>query len=391
LAKITGILALLALMFSVRQIRYSFPREVIYLILLVGQLSLASLMSPVWRGGAVYTTLDFAKVLLIVIVISIAVNTVKRLRQLIFVQAASVAIIAAVAEWKGRSIIGRLEGALGGNYSNPNDLALAIVISLPLCLALLLLSRSSLRKAAWALAILVMLYTLFLTGSRGGFIALVVTAAVFLWEFAVRGRRRYLLVLAGLSGAILWLSSNGMLADRLNGTFNSQEDVASAYGSAQARLDLFWRSVEVTKEHPLFGVGPGNFQELSGSWHVTHNAYTEMSSEGGMPALILYVSILWFGFKNVRATKRFGWGQKELVVLAGGLQASLAGYVVGSVFASTAYQFFPYLLVANTTAVFSIAKITALRSKESKSVSQSTLENEAYAQTSESGMSWHLG
>jgi O-antigen ligase len=391
LAKVAGLLALLALIFSLRQMRPFLPREVIYLILLVGQLFLAAVMSPVWRGGAVYTTLDFAKVLLVVIVIAVAVNTVKRLRRLIFVQAASVAIIAAVAVWKGRLNVGRLQGALGGNYSNPNDLALAIVISLPLCLALLLLSRSRFRKAVWALAILVMLYTVFLTGSRGGFIALVVTAAVFLWEFAVRGRRRYLLVLAGLAGAILWLSSNGMLADRLNGTFNSQEDVASAYGSAQARQDLFWRSIEVTKEHPLFGVGPGNFEELSGSWHVTHNAYTEMSSEGGMPALILYVSILWFGFKNVRTTKRFGWGQKELVVLAGGLQASLAGYVVGSVFASTAYQFFPYLLVGYTTALFSIAKITALHSKQSKSVRQATRENEAYAQTSESGMSWHLG
>jgi putative inorganic carbon (HCO3(-)) transporter len=390
-AKITGVLAWLALMFSLRQVRYSFPREVIYLALLAGQLFLASLMSPVWRGGAVYTTLDFAKVLLIIIVISLAVNTLKRLRQLIFVQAASVAIIAAVAVWKGRLIVGRLEGTLGGNYSNPNDLALAIVISIPLCLVLLLRTKSRLRKAAWSLAILMMLYTIFLTGSRGGFIALVVTAAAFLWEFAVRGRRRYLLVLAGGAGAILWLSSNGMLANRLNGTFNSQEDVASAYDSAQARQDLFWRSVAVTKQHPFFGVGPGNFEELSGSWHVTHNSYTQMSSEGGMPALILYALILWFGFKNVRATKRCGRVQRELVILAGGLQAGLAGYVVGSVFASTAYQFFPYLLVSYTTALFSIAKITALHSKESKSVSQKTFENEACAQTSRLGMSWHLG
>jgi len=372
LGKMAGVLALLALMFSLRQFRSSLPREVIYLILLVGQLFLAAAMSPVWRGGSVQKTLDFAKVLLIVIVMSVAVNTAWRLRRLILIQASSVALIAAVAAWKGHLVGGRLEGTLGANYSDPNDLALAIIISLPLCLALLLLSRSRLRKAAWALAILVMLYTVFLTGSRGGFIALVVTAAVFLWEFAVRGRRRYFLVLAGLAGAILWLSSNGMLADRLNGTFNSQEDVASAYGSAQARQDLFWRSVEVTKEHPLFGVGPGNFEELSGNWHVTHNVYTEMSSEGGMPALILYVLILWFGFKNVKATKRFGWGQKELVVLAGGLQASLAGYVVGSVFASTAYQFFPYLLVAYTTALFSIARNTFSHSKVSKSVS---LEN----------------
>jgi O-antigen ligase len=235
-----------------------------------------------------------------------------------------------------------------------------------------------------------MLYTIFLTGSRGGFIALVATSAVFLWEFAVRERRRYLLVLAGVAGAILWLSSNGMLANRLNGTFNSQEDVASAYDSAQARQDLFWRSVAVTKQHPFFGVGPGNFEELSGSWHVTHNSYTQMSSEGGMPALILYALILWFGFKNVRATKRFGWRQKELVVLAGGLQASLAGYVVGSVFASTAYQFFPYLLVAYATALFSIAKITALHSKESKSVSLKKPDGETYQDKTEFELARHF-
>src|SRR6266849_3849880 len=183
LAKITAILALVALMFSLGQIRSSLPREVVYLILLVGQLFVAAALSPVWRGGAVQMTLDFAKVLVIVFVLFVAVNTARRLRQLVFVQAASVAVIAAVAVWKGRLLLGRLEGTLGANYSDPNDLALAIIISLPLCLALLLLSGNRLRKAAWALAILVMLYTVLLTGSRGGFFALIVTAAVFLWEF----------------------------------------------------------------------------------------------------------------------------------------------------------------------------------------------------------------
>src|SRR5438309_9047019 len=57
LAKIAGVLALLALMFSLRKYRSSLPREVIYLILLVGQLLFAAGMSPVWRGGAVQQTL----------------------------------------------------------------------------------------------------------------------------------------------------------------------------------------------------------------------------------------------------------------------------------------------------------------------------------------------
>ena len=145
------------------------------------------------------------------------------------------------------------------------------------------------------------------------------------------------------------------------------------------------------KEHPLFGVGPGNFEQVSGYWHVTHNAFTQMSSEGGLPALILYVLILWHGFTNVRATKRLASRRTESSLLAGVLHASLIGYVVGSVFASVGFQFFPYILVAYTTALFSIAKNTASHSKKSKSVSQSTLKNEEHAHTTESDMSWHLG
>jgi O-antigen ligase len=390
LAKITGILALLALMFSFREFRHSLPREVVYLILLVGQLLLASAMSPVWRGGAVQVTLDFAKVLLVVVVIFVAVNTGKRLRRLIFIQAASVAVIAAIAIWEGHVLGGRLEGMLGGNYSNPNDLALAIVISLPLCIGLLFLTRNKLWKAAWALAMLAMVYVVFLTGSRAGFISLMITALVCVWNFAIRGRRRYFFVVVSVVGVILWLSSGAMLSKRLNETLDSKDTTSEAYGSSQQRQQLFWRSIHITREHPLFGVGPGNFKELSGVWHETHNTFTQMSSEGGLPALILYVLILWHGFTNVRTTKRLASRRTESSLLAGVLYASLIGYIVGSVFASVGFQFFPYLLVAYTTALYSIAKNTASHSRVSNSVMQSTpIINGAYAHTTESDMFWH--
>jgi O-antigen ligase len=379
LAKIAGFLALLALVFSLKDIRQRFPREVVFLSLLIGQLLVASFLSPVWRGGAFQVTLDFAKVLMIVLVIIAAVGTSQRLRMLIFTQAVSVSAIAAVAIWKGRLILGRLEGILGGNYSDPNDMALAIVMSLPLCLALLFLSRNRAWKILWAISILMMTYVVFLTGSRSGFLALVVTVAVSLWEFAIRGRRRYLLALAALAGVILWQSSGGTLVGRLKGTFNPKEDTAAAYDSAQERQLLFWRSVEVTKEHPLFGVGPGNFDEVSGYWHTTHNSFTLISSEGGVPALMLYVLILWCGFKNLRATKHLARGKTESSLLARALLASLAGYVVGSLFLSEAYQFFPYILVAYTTALFRIANKPASRSKERGTVSQDNLERETWA------------
>jgi putative inorganic carbon (hco3(-)) transporter len=368
LEKFTGILALLALVFSLRHIRLRLPREVIVLFFLLVQLFLASAMSPVWRGGAFQTTLNFAKVLIVVISTIVAVNTAKRLRQLIFIQAASVAVIAAVAIWKGNLLAGRLEGILGGSYQDPNDLALVIIISLPLCLALLILNRNRLCKTVWALAILVMIYAAFLTGSRGGFLSLIAVTGVCLWVFAIRGRRRYLLVLAVLGAAFLWQFSDGTVFARLKGTLDVKEGVALADSSSQQREQLLLRSIEVTEEHPLFGVGPGNFYTISGNWETTHNSFTLMSSEGGIPALILYILILWFGFKNLGAIRQLAQGQAESKLLAHALHASLAGYVVGSFFLSVSYQFFPYILVAYTTALFSIAKKSAPRLKACEAV-----------------------
>lgn len=365
LAKISGIVALLALLFSFSQIP-PLPREIVYLALLIGQLLVSAALSPVWRGGAFQATLEFTKVFMAIVVMAAAVNTPRRLRLLVFAQAASVAAVASVTLWKGYLLQGRFNGFLGGDYADPNTLALIQVISLPLCLALLILTRSWIWKAAWTSAIVVMTLLIILTGSRGGFLAFIVTVAVGLWQFAVRGRRPYLIVLAALLGAIALQSSGGMLVGRLKGTFSSEEDTAGAYSSSQQRQGLFWRSVEVTKEHPLFGVGLGNFAQLSGSWHVAHNAFTQMSSEAGIPALILYLLILWSGFKNIRVAKRFANSPRETTLLANALHASLAGYLVGSWFLSVSLSFFPYFLVANTTALLWITKKSVVPSTPNK-------------------------
>jgi O-antigen ligase len=364
LAKVAGVLALLAFLLSLRKIRQRFRPEVICLIFLFLQLFTAALLSPVWRGGALSTTLDFGKVVLIVLVMFVALSTAKRLHKLLFVQAASVAAISAVAVWKGHMLGSRLEGVLNGNYSNPNDLAISIVISLPLCLALSFLSRGRFGKAAWAFAAVVMGYAVLLTGSRSGFISLAIATGLCLWEFAIRGRRFYLLALASVIGIVLCVFSGSIVGERLKGTFNPADDVASAYGSAQQRQQLLWRSIEVTAQHPLFGVGPGDFQVLSGDWHVTHNSYTQIASEGGLPALALYLTIFFYGFHNLRAAKRLSRRNGELNLLAGAIRASMVGFIVGSFFASYAYQFFPYFLVAYSTALFRVSRNASTVTKQ---------------------------
>jgi hypothetical protein len=62
-------------------------------------------------------------------------------------------------------------------------------------------------------------------------------------------------------------------------------------------------------------------------------------------------------------------------LFTGGLWASLAGYVVGAFFASTAYQLFPYFLVAYTTALFNIASGSGQKVQPGKSPLQTWTPN----------------
>jgi putative inorganic carbon (HCO3(-)) transporter len=363
LAKIAGILAFIALALAIGKVRQKFAPEVIYLIFLFGQLWLTVPFSPVWRGGAFQGVSDFSKVVVIVLVMVLSVRTVLRLRYVILIQAASVAVLAAVSVWKGNYYQGRLSG-FSSTFSNPNDLALIIVVSLPLCLVFLFRSRSRLRKAAWAAGMLVMTYAVFRTSSRAGLISLIIAAGICLWEFAVKGRRRYLLVVVGVVGVVFMVFFGSGVMSRLGSAAESDnpedaeavsaEEVSAAQSTA-LRRNLLIESLKVTAQHPLFGVGPGNFTVVSG-WRVTHNSYTQMSSEGGVPALVLYVLILWHGFLNLRSTKRLAGTSVEVKMLASGLRASLAAFVLGAFFASVAYQFFTYFLAFYTTVLYQIAR-----------------------------------
>ena len=100
--------------------------------------------------------------------------------------------------------------------------------------------------------------------------------------------------------------------------------------------------------HPIFGVGPGQFAEVSGAWHQTHNTYTQLSAEAGLPALALFLLFLRSGFRKLREIKADG--AEEESALASALQCSLAGYAIGAFFLSTAFWLTPYLLVAYAAA-----------------------------------------
>lgn len=364
LAKVAGMFALIAFVMSLGQLKRGLPRETGLLILLLIQFGLAAILSPVYKARAVQVTFEFSKAVLIIVVMVLAVTTWDRLRKLLFIQAGAVAVIGAVSVLKGKLYGRRLMGVVGGIYANPNDLAIALVLCLPLCLFFMFWTRSRSRKLLWAGAALIMTYGVFLTASRAGFLALLIVALICLWEFGVKGGRSYLIPLTVVAVVLMIVLAGKNTTQRLSDTFGSQGDYEHAHGSAVARKALLIKSLEVTLEHPIFGIGPGDFQIISGQWNQTHNVYTALSSEAGLPALILFLAMYGYSFSNLREVRRKAPPGSAVFLLAQALRASLIAYAPAAFFFPDAYQYYIYLMFAYTTLACQVAAREAVTKEE---------------------------
>ncbi len=361
LAKISGVFAIIGLLLSLGRSKRGFrdlPREAVYLLLMIAIFFVSAAFSPVWKGGAFFRTLDFAKVFVAWVLTFLAVTSLARLRRVLFIQTASVAIISIVSMVKGVSHP-RLDGVLGGIYSNPNDLAFAIVLSLPFSLAFLLGTGSLLRKTVWTVSLLLMVSALFQTASRGAFITFLVAGAVSLWHFGIKGRRLYLIGAAALIAIVIGIVAGGQLKDRLLAMSGEGLDTgsrSSAYGSYEQRRILISRSLEGIEHYPILGIGLHNFSTYSGVWRDVHVTYLQIAVEGGIPCLILYLMFFGRGFSNLRRLRRMGDPDSEVKLFAGALHSSLVGFLVGALFAPEAYQYFPYFAVAYTAVLVAIVQ-----------------------------------
>ncbi|MBZ5718773.1 MAG: O-antigen ligase family protein [Acidobacteriia bacterium] len=368
LAKITAIAAFLGLLMSAGKTQRSFkdlPKEAGYLLVLIGLLFVSGLLSPIWKGGAVSHTLDFSKVYVVWVLTFLLVTTVARLRRIIFIQTASVALVAVVSIVKGHSLP-RLAGVLGGIYGNPNDLAFAMVLTLPFALMFMLTTKSVVRKLLWIASMLAMAAALVLTASRAGFIDVVIAGTVCLWHFGIKGKRYYLIAAAGLFGLLLLTVAGGTLKERFTALWSEDPDsqlANSALSSVEAREFLMRRAVEGIEHYPVLGVGIRNFQEYSTIWHDVHMTYLQICVEGGIPVFILYLLFFRAGFVNLKKLRKRKDLDEETRLFVGALHSTLIGFAVGALFAPEAYQFFPYFTIAYTSAL-----VAMLREREKAAV-----------------------
>jgi hypothetical protein len=200
---------------------------------------------------------------------------------------------------------GRLEIPDSMFFTNANDLALQLLIAITQFMYLLY-QRQAWKHIVGGGGILIALIYMLKTGSRGAFLAVLVLACVSI-AFG-KSRLRFVLVGVPIALVVLLLVPSSIF-HRLTLIGLQPEKLAvtdtgdlSAVGSQEQRMQLFRQSVYYATTHPLVGVGPGQFavaaygdavkQGKQSPWLGTHNSYTEVASECGIPAFLLYCSVL---------------------------------------------------------------------------------------------------
>jgi putative inorganic carbon (HCO3(-)) transporter len=324
------------------------PLREVKLAVLLCLFTALSVLLAINRGEAWDGFVDYLKVALVFVMLVNAVRTEGRLRRLVLLLLASsfVLSLGALADYRaGRLNTGgdRIAGIVGGMFGNPNDLAMHFSTMVPLAFVLFLSSRAFKKLAYAALAVL-MASAVVLTFSRGGFLGLAAGGLVLAWKL---GRRHRLLVAAASVFAVAAFVAlmPSEYSGRLTTILNTAKDVT---GSAGARRDILIVSLVNIIKHPLFGVGMNNFHIVSIHEQVSHNAYTQVGSELGVPAMIAYVLFLLAPLRRLRRVERETLPLKRShdYYWAVGLQASLAAYMVSSFFGSVAYLWYIYYLVA---------------------------------------------
>ena len=329
-----------------------------------------------WRGGSTDQFLEVAKAFVLGVAIIAIPRTGQETVRLMKVVAVALTTASILAWFYGHLDYGRLI-MNAGTYSDPNQFAMCLLMAIPLWLATASLARTFVGRIVACICLIPVLIAFLRTGSRGAGFGL---AAMLVFAFLFASMKQKVLLLFGVVGLVaisLLVLPNYILARYLT-VFSAQsvssEDLsedearqlyASDVGSSEARLGVLKDSINLTLSHPLFGVGLGQFptqnwqsKKLEGkpsanfSAVVTHNVYTQFSSEAGIPALILFVALLFLCF---RASSQIPKMAPDLAAAAQGLRLSLVALAACGFFLAVAYSQMFYIMGGITARLYMMA------------------------------------
>ena len=282
--------------------------------------------------------------------------------------------------------ITRIAGVGGGMFGNPNDLANALDMLIPMAFVLGL-SRKGIVRYVYFGCVALFCYAVQITYSRGAFLGLIAMAVFMAWKLG-RGRRFKMIVFSTVAVGLILAASPGGFGKRMATIFDVEKDQT---GSSYQRRELLKRALVVVAAHPI-GVGMANYHYYSLNEERAHNAFLEASAELGLLGLLAYLIInfaplikLWRFERKMGEPK--SEREKEIYNICVGLQATFIAYYVCSFFASIQYYWFLYYPVAHTIAFLRINQLSQAVSSEETALVPSGMQQPAGGQT-KGGVLW---
>ncbi|MDX6647392.1 MAG: hypothetical protein QOK40_3119 [Miltoncostaeaceae bacterium] len=186
-----------------------------------------------------------------------------------------------------------------GPLGDPALWAQALLLVVPLAGWAVWEARASRARLAWIAAGVLIVVSIALTQSRSAFVGLGLVVALALWARGQRGLRIGLAALAALAigGGAFYVTSHYETVNEI------RTAPASEHEALRARLSENLAGLYMLEDHPLTGVGAGQFEENYQAYarrigiddrfkRSAHNSYVQMAAESGALGLVTFLGLL---------------------------------------------------------------------------------------------------
>jgi O-antigen ligase len=253
---------------------------------------------------------------------------------------------------------------------HPNVMASSLATLLPLPLALSLAlpvesRRTRFLRGALLATCALQLLILFLTKSRGGYLALGASLWLTLW---LLGRRRWAIGLALVAALLVaWLITSSPTE---TSTTLDVDQQAALDASTWAFRQQVWRAaLQTIADYPFTGTGMGTFNDVAALLYgldapdnpQAHNLFLQVGADLGILGLISFLAMQFLAlWAALRAYHLYGKLTEPLLqaVAIGGLSGALATLVHGLVDVHTwgsKGAFIPWMLLGLVVALYTLA------------------------------------
>ena len=240
---------------------------------------------------------------------------------------------------------------------NPNVLSEYLLLVIPFAGACILIVKKFIFKLFFVGCFALMLMCMLLTFARGGWLGLIVAAAIFL----VMLDRRFIIV--GIVGLVLLYF---MLPDVILDRFFSIGDTTDT--STNFRLFIWLGTIAMLRDFWFTGIGPGtdafNMVYPLYSYNTiysphSHNLFLQIICDAGISGIVLFLAILFGYLRNLCAAISREKDKSSKILQIASI-ASVFGFLVQSF---TDYSFYNYRVTLVFWAVLGIGALAARRAQ----------------------------